>query len=116
MSISSVPRLWLNPRRKPVLYVTNSLLGWTLTAGSLDHSRFTLLYPMMSLLINILCNSLLPLLIPLLHTKPPGEAPQGAPADTNIQKAFINGVPGCAEHQCKLAPIIKEATENCLLA
>ena len=30
--------------------------------------------------------------------------------DTNIQKAFINGVPGCAEHQCKLASIIKEAT------
>ena len=30
--------------------------------------------------------------------------------DTNIQKAFINGVPGCAEHQYKLASIIKEAT------
>lgn len=30
--------------------------------------------------------------------------------DTNIQKAFINGVPGCAEHQCKLASMIKEAT------
>ena len=30
--------------------------------------------------------------------------------DTNFQKAFINGVPGCAEHQCKLASIIKEAT------
>ena len=32
--------------------------------------------------------------------------------DTNIQKAFINGVPGCAEHQCKLASIIKEASEK----
>ena len=32
--------------------------------------------------------------------------------DTNIQKALINGVPGCAEHQCKLASIIKEATEK----
>ena len=32
--------------------------------------------------------------------------------DTNVQKAFINGVPGCAEHQCKLVSIIKEATEK----
>ena len=29
--------------------------------------------------------------------------------DTNIQKAFVNGIPGCAEHQLKLASAIKEA-------
>ena len=32
--------------------------------------------------------------------------------DTTTQKAFNNGIPGCIEHQCKLAAIIKEATEK----
>ena len=30
--------------------------------------------------------------------------------DTNIQKAFVNGISGCTEHHCKLATIIREAT------
>ena len=32
--------------------------------------------------------------------------------DTVIQKAFVNSIPGCAEHHCKLASVIKEATEK----
>ena len=32
--------------------------------------------------------------------------------DTNIQKAFVNGISGCTEHHCKLATIIREATEK----
>lgn len=30
--------------------------------------------------------------------------------DTNVQKAFVNGLPGCTEHHCKLGEVIKEAT------
>ena len=30
--------------------------------------------------------------------------------DTDIQKAFLSGIPGCAEHHCKLASVIKDAT------
>ena len=32
--------------------------------------------------------------------------------DTEVQKAFVNGIPGCTEHHCKLASIIKEAHEK----
>jgi len=32
--------------------------------------------------------------------------------DTCIQKAFINGIPGCTEQQCKLASIIQEARKK----
>ena len=30
--------------------------------------------------------------------------------DTDIQKAFLSGIPGCAEHHCKLVSVIKDAT------
>ena len=32
--------------------------------------------------------------------------------DTNIQKAFVNGIPGCAEHQIKLATAINDARKR----
>ena len=32
--------------------------------------------------------------------------------DTNIQKAFINGIPGCAEHQQKLATALQDARKK----
>ena len=32
--------------------------------------------------------------------------------DTTVQKAFINGIPGCTEHYCKLAEVIKDALEK----
>ena len=31
---------------------------------------------------------------------------QNSYMDTAIQKAFVNGIPGCAEHHCKLAEVI----------
>ena len=32
--------------------------------------------------------------------------------DTNIQKAFVNGIPGCAEHQLKLATALQDACKK----
>ena len=37
---------------------------------------------------------------------------QNSYMDTVIQKAFVNGIPGCAEHHCKLAEVIREASEK----
>ena len=32
--------------------------------------------------------------------------------NTDVQKAFVNGIPGCSEHYCKLATIIKDSREK----
>ena len=37
---------------------------------------------------------------------------QNSYMDITIQKAFVNGIPGCTEHHCKLAEVIKEASEK----
>ena len=79
-----MPRLWLkglNPRRKPVLYVTNSLLAWTLISGLVARS-----YQVHTTLPNHESTDQYPLQQPVSppHFSSSHQAPQGALAATQL--------------------------------